>query len=81
MARLARALGASDAATGLWDLEQRLGLPMTLAELGMTQEGIEREAKIAIAAPYPNPRPVTEAGVLALLEDALAGRRPAQHAA
>ncbi|HEY5635885.1 MAG TPA: maleylacetate reductase [Burkholderiales bacterium] len=81
MVRLARALGAADAATGLWDLEQRLSLPMTLAELGMTQAGIERAARIAIAAPYPNPRPVTEAGVRALLEDALAGRRPAPRVA
>jgi len=77
MARVARALGAADAANGLWDLESRLGLPMKLSDLGMTAEGIERAARIACETPYPNPRPLAYEGVLALLSDALAGRRPA----
>lgn len=77
LARIARALGAPDAAGGLWDLESRLGLPMTLAELGMDEAGIERAARIASETPYPNPRPVSFEGVHALLRAALAGSRPA----
>jgi maleylacetate reductase len=33
-----------------------------------------------VAAPYPNPRPVTRAGVRALLDDAFHGRRPTRPA-
>ena len=76
MARIARALGAEDAAQGLYDLEVRLGLKMRLADLGVPAGDLERAAKIALEAPYPNPAPVTYEGVLALLRRAHAGLRP-----
>ena len=76
MARIARALGAREAATGLYDLEVRLGLKMKLADLGVSEGDLERAAKIALDAPYPNPAPVTYDGVLALLKRAHAGLRP-----
>lgn len=76
MQRVARALGAADAAGGLYDLETRLGIPMRLADIGMPETGIERAARIAVEAPYPNPRPVEYAPVLELLRNAWAGRRP-----
>jgi alcohol dehydrogenase class IV len=77
MARIARALGAQDAPTGLYDLEARLGLKMKLADLGMPEADLERAAKIASESPYPNPVPVTYDGLVSLLRDAHAGRRPA----
>ena len=76
MARVARALGAQDAPGGLYDLELRLGLRMKLSEIGMREADLERAAKIALEIPYPNPRPVEYAGVLALLRAAFEGRRP-----
>ena len=76
MARIARALGATDAPQGLWDLEAGLGLEMRLAGIGMPKAGLERAAGIATVSPYPNPRPVEYAGVLSLLHDAYEGRRP-----
>jgi alcohol dehydrogenase class IV len=76
MKRIARALGADDAARGLYDLEQRLGLPLRLADLGMKESELERAARIATEAPYPNPRKVEYAPVLALLRNAYGGRRP-----
>lgn len=76
MARAARALGAGDAATGLFDLETKLGMKMRLSEIGMREADLERAARIATESPYPNPRPVDYAGVLALLRDAYQGRRP-----
>jgi maleylacetate reductase len=76
MARIARAIGAADAAGGLYDLEVRLGLPMKLADLGVPESDLGRAAKIAMEAPYPNPAPVTYEGVLALLRNAHAGLRP-----
>ncbi|MDH4322529.1 MAG: maleylacetate reductase [Betaproteobacteria bacterium] len=76
MARIARALGVEDAAGGLYDLEVRLGLPMKLADLGVPEADLERAARIAMEAPYPNPAPVIYEGVLALLRNAHAGVRP-----
>lgn len=76
MARIARALGATDAAGGLYDLEVKLGLQMKLSDLGVPEGDLERAAKIAMEAPYPNPAPVTHEGVLALLRNAHAGVRP-----
>lgn len=76
MARIARALGAADATGGLYDLEVRLGLPMKLADLGVPEGDLERAARIAMEAPYPNPAPVTYEGMLDLLRAAHAGRRP-----
>lgn len=76
MARIERALGAEDAAPGIFDLEKKLGLPLRLADIGMKEADLERAARIAAEAPYPNPRKVEYAPVLALLQDAYHGRRP-----
>jgi alcohol dehydrogenase class IV len=60
----------------LWDLQKTLGLPMRLADIGMKEADIERAAKIAVAAPYPNPRKVEYEPVLGLLRAAYEGRSP-----
>ncbi|MGQ0650695.1 MAG: maleylacetate reductase, partial [Betaproteobacteria bacterium] len=73
MSRIARALQGQD----LWELQKSLALPMRLADIGMKREDVERAAKLAVAAPYPNPRKVEYAGVLALLTGAYEGNRPA----
>mgnify|MGYP005841446699 CR=1 FL=1 len=77
MDRIARALGAADAAQGLYDLAARLGAKLRLAEIGMPADGLDRAAELAVTSPYHNPRPVTRDGVRALLQDAFDGRRPA----
>jgi alcohol dehydrogenase class IV len=77
MARIARALGAADAAAGLYDLAASLGAPMRLADLGVGPADLDRVADLAVQNPYHNPRPVTREGVRALLDDACAGRKPA----
>ena len=76
MKRIERALGADDAARGLYDLEERLGLPLKLADIGMKESELERAARIATEAPYPNPRKVEYEPVLELLRNAYGGRRP-----
>ncbi|OGA77388.1 MAG: maleylacetate reductase [Betaproteobacteria bacterium RIFCSPLOWO2_12_FULL_65_14] len=78
MARIRKAMGGGDAATALYDLEAKLGIPLRLADIGMKEQDIERAARIAAEAPYPNPRKVEYEPVLALLRDAYAGRRPAK---
>jgi maleylacetate reductase len=77
MARIRKALGAGDAPAGIYDLENKLGLPLRLADIGMKEADLERAARIATEAPYPNPRKVEYAPVLELLRDAYRGRRPA----
>jgi maleylacetate reductase len=78
MRSIARALGEKENAPGaVWELESRLGIAMKLKDVGMREADIERAAKIATEAPYPNPRKVEYGPVLALLRDAYEGRRPA----
>jgi maleylacetate reductase len=77
MARIARALEAEDAATGLFDLAAALGARQSLSEIGLRASDLERAADLAAQSPYPNPTPITRAGLRALLEDAFHGRRPA----
>jgi maleylacetate reductase len=76
MVRIARALGVQDAPAGLWALAGRLGAPRSLAALGLREADLPRAVRLATASPYANPRPVTEAGVAALLARALAGEPP-----
>ena len=77
MSRISRALGAKDAAGGLYDLAKRLGAPLTLKELGMPENGLDKAADIAVANPYPNPRALERAAIRQLLDNAYHGRRPA----
>jgi maleylacetate reductase len=76
LARVARILDAASAADGLFDLACRLGAPTALAQIGMPPEGLDRAADLAVASPYPNPRPLDREGIRALLDDAFHGRRP-----
>jgi maleylacetate reductase len=77
MARISKGIGAFEPATGLFDLESGLGIPMRLADIGMKEADLERAARIAAEAPYPNRRKVEYEPVLALLRDAYRGLRPA----
>ncbi len=76
MTRIASALGAGNAAEGLYDLALSMGAPTSLASLGMKPEDLDAAADLAVQNPYYNPRPVTRAAVYELLRCALEGRRP-----
>ncbi|MEU4475152.1 maleylacetate reductase and hydroxyquinol 1,2-dioxygenase domain-containing protein [Micromonospora sp. NPDC023888] len=76
MRRIADALGVPDAPAGLRDLISSLGGPTALAALGLAEGDLTRAASLAAASSYPNPRPVTEEGILALLTGAWHGRQP-----
>jgi maleylacetate reductase len=77
MARVARALGAKEAAAGLYDLAASIGAPLALKAIGLREQDLDQAAEIATRSPYYNPRPVSRDGVRVLLEDAFHGRRPA----
>jgi maleylacetate reductase len=51
----------------------KIGAPLSLRELGMPEEGIDRAADLATAAPYPNPRPLEREPIRDLLAKAWAG--------
>jgi alcohol dehydrogenase class IV len=72
----AEALEAETAGRGLYDLAVKVGAPISLRDIGMPEDGLERAAELATQNPYANPRPVDYAGVLALLRNAYEGVRP-----
>jgi len=74
--RVARALDAMDAVEGLLELERELGVPTSLAELGLSAEHLESASeRIARDAP-PHPRRATRAEIRGLLERAYDGADP-----
>jgi maleylacetate reductase len=76
MRKVANIFGSASAAEGLFDLAQRLHAPVCLKEIGMPIDGLDRAADLAVAHPYPNPRPIARDGIRTLLDDAFHGRRP-----
>src|SRR5882757_9617496 len=76
IARVARALGADQAAQALFDLAVTNGGPRSLREIGMSYSDLDRAAEAAVKSPYWNPRPVERNGIRKLLDDAYNGRRP-----
>ncbi len=76
MARIARALGQSDAAQALYELAGRLGAPRALRDIGMPEDGIDRAADLAVKNPYWNPQPIDRDGIRNLIARAWAGEPP-----
>jgi alcohol dehydrogenase class IV len=76
MATVARALGVPEAARGVFNLAHRLGLPSSLAAIGMPVDGLDRAADLAVQNQYPNPRPLERAALRALLQRAFDGAPP-----
>ena len=78
--RAARALGgreAEEVGSLLFALNRKLGIPLSLAEIGLPSEGPAEAARIACASPYYNPRPFEQAPIEALLSRAWRGEAPA----
>lgn len=81
MDTVARRLGAQpgEAATALYALAERCGLPLSLREIGMPEDGIERVVdEIVAAVPADNPRPVDADAIRAILNAAYAGKSPGE---
>jgi maleylacetate reductase len=72
----ADALGATDAAQGIFDLIETIGAPTSLKEIGMPEDGLDKAADIAVQNPYWNPRPIERDAIRELLDNAYHGRRP-----
>jgi maleylacetate reductase len=76
MARIAKALGRGDAATGLFDLASGLGATMALKSMGMPAVGIDAAVDQAMANAYWNPRSLEKGRLRQLLSSAYEGERP-----
>jgi len=74
--RIAAALGAMDAATGVFDLARELGAPTALRDIGMPRDGLGRVLELALANPYWNPRALEADALARLLDQAWSGERP-----
>jgi maleylacetate reductase len=74
MQTIAEALGARDAAQGIYDLELRIGAPTSLRQIGMSTDQLDRAAKIVVEHAYYNPRPVQYDDIRQLLENAYQGK-------
>jgi alcohol dehydrogenase class IV len=76
LARIARALGAADAAMGFFELARTHGAAISLKAIGMPADGLEQAAGLAVSNQYPNPRPLEKAALRALLDRAWEGAPP-----
>ena len=76
MRRIAAALGTSDAASGIFDLIEKIGGPRRLKDIGMPEDGLDRAAELATKNPYYNPRPIERDAIRQLLDNAYQGKRP-----
>jgi alcohol dehydrogenase class IV len=77
MQRIARALGAGDAAWGIHDLARRLNAKLALRDIGMPEDGIDKAADLAVTNAYWNPRPLERETIRDLIARAFAGEPPA----
>ncbi|MET8945651.1 maleylacetate reductase [Streptomyces sp. NPDC004542] len=75
--RLAAAFGSRTAVEGLAWLRDELGVPRSLHDLGMPQEGVGAVAEAVVAAaPAGNPAPVTLEAITELVRNAWEGADP-----
>nr|WP_217701926.1 maleylacetate reductase [Phaeobacter sp. HF9A] len=75
-----RPILGDDPAAGLHRLAQGLGAPVSLRELGLPEEAIARATDLAMQARYPNPRPLEQGAIRAMLARAWAGDPPISEA-
>lgn len=75
-ARVARAIGAPDAAQGLYDLARRLNAKLALRDIGMPQDGIDTAADLAVTNAYWNPRSLERDAIRDLIARAWSGESP-----
>ena len=73
---LETALGGPGPADRLSHLARGLGAEMSLKALGMPDDGLQTVIEQALAAPYANPKPVTEADLRHVVGNAFIGAAP-----
>jgi maleylacetate reductase len=74
---VSRIFGMDNPGLALHDFAQRLGAPMAIRDLGLSESDLDKAAEIATSKPYWNPQPVTKQDIAKLLAAAWRGDRPA----
>lgn len=75
-ARLAAAMGADNAAAAIYNLMQKLGLPLGLKDLGFKETDLDQAVAVTLEKPFHNAEPVTAHRLRALLQNAYEGLPP-----
>jgi maleylacetate reductase len=73
---LARVFHGQEPSLAVARFARDLNLPRSLREIGMPEREIDRAADLAVASPYPNPRPIERDAIRALIARAWAGELP-----
>ncbi|MDP3357651.1 MAG: iron-containing alcohol dehydrogenase, partial [Polaromonas sp.] len=76
MQAIAAALGAGQAAQGVFDLAKNNGAAVALRDLGMQEADLDKACEIAMQNQYANPRPLERGAIRRLLQQAFDGQRP-----
>ncbi len=76
MVSIARAIRRPAAASGLHDLAYESGAALALRDIGLREDQIDSAVDLAMASPYPNPRPLEREALQRLMVNAWAGERP-----
>ena len=76
METLRRALKTDDPPNAIHELNRTMGLPTSLAGVGMPPERLADAVDVVMQVKCYNPRPYASADVIAILERALAGEPP-----
>jgi maleylacetate reductase len=58
------------------EFAKEVGAPLSLKDIGMRQDDLDRAADIAASNPYWNPQPVDREKIRRLLQDAFDGAQP-----
>ncbi|WP_024901304.1 maleylacetate reductase [Robbsia andropogonis] len=77
--KVASALGGTrpeQAGQRIFSLNQQLGIPVALADIGLPESALDEAAELACKNPYANPRPIERVAIRQLLQDAWEGRLP-----
>ena len=74
--RVAEAMGVVDAAQGIYELAQQLGVSVSLKDLGIQEADLDKAVAVTLENPLSNPEPVTEKRLRQLLDNAWRGNPP-----
>ncbi len=66
-------LGVEDAPSEILAIARSISAPLSLREIGVREDDLDRAASLALERQYPNPAPVTLEGVRVLLDAAFIG--------
>ena len=75
-ARVADALGVDNAAQGIYQLAKKLGVPLSLKEVGILETDLDKAVAVSLENSLSNPEPVTPKRLRQLLDNAWRGNPP-----